>query len=105
MNIKNRLAILIAILCIGCHAKFDKTEESANSIIDALDKFKSDIGEYPERLIDLTPRYLDSIPNSAYDQRDFIYTKVDGQFELIYLGALGVEAKYNSSKKAWTYDD
>lgn len=97
--------IFISFILVGCNEKFDRTQTSADVIIDALDRYKRDHGFFPEKLQDVTPSYLEEIPKSAYDDRKFIYEKSDTSYQLIYLGAFGVEATYHSTSKEWTYDD
>lgn len=97
--------IAASFFLVGCNEKFDKNQTSANLIIDALDGYKQDHGFLPEKLKDLVPTYLEEIPKSSYDDREFIYEKSGDVYELTYLGAFGVEATYHSSSKEWTYDD
>ena len=97
--------ITISFIVFGCNGKFDKTQAAANLIIEALHRYKQDHGFFPEKLPDVAPSYLEKIPKSAYDDREFIYEKSGDSYQLIYLGALGGEATYHSTSKAWTYDD
>jgi hypothetical protein len=96
---------IASLILLGCNGKFDRTQASANLIIEALQSYKEDNGFYPDKLQDITPLYLEKLPKSNYSNRDFIYEKSEDSYQLVYLGAFGVEATYHSSTKLWSYDD
>ncbi|GEM_PF-1644444 len=68
------------------------------SLRDALEKYKKDVGSYPQNLFLLKPRYLEEIPvNPAPGGQDYVYTPIGTEPYSIYdmsysleIGAEGV---------------
>jgi hypothetical protein len=75
---------------------------NAAIIIQACDHYHSDNGAYPEKLTDLVPRYLSSIPRAKYSlgSDNFTYTGSDQAF-LMYWKQLGWPRFYDLRKRYW----
>jgi hypothetical protein len=57
----------------------------------ALAEHKADTGEYPEQLTDLTPKYLDAIPNGVFSGKPLVYTKTRTGYLFYTAGPNGVD--------------
>jgi hypothetical protein len=72
------------------YSTFARATHPGAMIIEALDKYRSDQGHYPEHLDELVPKYLDSIPYTgliAYPRFDYWKDRHDqevapGEYEL-----------------------
>lgn len=112
-----KLKLLALIFLVSCNwnEKADKTNEIASDIISKLEDYKNEFGTYPDSLKLLVPDYFTKIPSTFYSGRNnefyyakHIFTRDSSRmefFELWFNAPLGVEAKYNSFKKEWQYDD
>jgi hypothetical protein len=93
----NRIILLLAIviLILACNTILptdeppgvgDKAEHGysvSNQIINALEQFRIETGEYPESLEELVPNYLSAIPTEVNDQ-PITYQKTEESFSLIF---------------------
>ena len=64
-------------------------KEKAQVIIEALNNYKSKNNEYPEDLSQLTPEYLETIPNSMmgwFDEPFEYYKRKDESFDITFPG-------------------
>jgi len=75
---------------------------NAAIIIQACEHYHSDNGAYPEKLTDLVPRYLSSIPRAKYSlgSDNFTYTGSDQAF-LMYWKQFGWPRFYDLRKRYW----
>jgi hypothetical protein len=109
------VSCILALIQISCSENANKTHKVADEVILNLEKFKTTYGEYPDSLSLLVPNYFQELPRTFHNvkRNGFYYAKhiivTDSTklefFELWYNAPLGVEAKYNSYKKKWEYDD
>jgi hypothetical protein len=77
----------------GAQRAADESEQTRRNLhlAFALAEFRSDTGRYPARLAELTPKYLDRIPNDLFSHRSPIY-KPDGKgYLLASVGPNGVD--------------
>jgi len=100
------------------------TKDNADILIQKIELYKKDNGDYPRQLELLKPNYLDKIPKSwiglvpeefIYDYSDqvdhrfrhFVPINQEGdyQFWIGYFDFFGVECFYNSKTKDWNIDD
>jgi len=77
-----------------------------NPLILALDKYNSETNKYPEKLEELIPDYLSTLPKSPTPPRpsNVEYIKLDTGYQLIFhYGGPGMNiCKYSSDSKAWS---
>lgn len=85
------------------------SKEKAKLIVEALDKFKSVNNEYPDRLSELIPEYLGTIPSSSMGWFDepYIYVKgQDGSYRIYFPGyggnSLFLDSRFNGE---WILND
>lgn len=126
LKIKNvKIFLTIGLICIlvlisvFLISRINKTitNNRADLLIKKITEYKNLNGYYPKQLIDLTPNFLNKIPQPAFNfSENFIYEIVDCKtdtsnlvfcenFILKYFGPLEMEAKFSSKKKKWEYDD
>lgn len=93
--------------------KLKETQERANLLIDKLEDYRDQYGEYPDSLEGLVVQSLiDQIPHTAFANRQYYYEKKvlrdtisNYEYTLKYYAPLGMEAAYFSRKEEWYYDD
>ena len=79
--------------------------DSTDTIIAALHVHRDENGRYPERLSDLVPGNLSSIPSAApllVVDRWFRYRRAERGFELSYESGFLVERVYDSETESWS---
>lgn len=100
------------------------TKDNADLLIQKIELYKNDNGNYPISLEALRPKYIDNLPkvwigilpeSFMYDYSEqtdhkFLYFKPinengDFHYWIGYYGYLGVEYFYNSKDKEWKIDD
>lgn len=111
----NRIILLIAVVIItlACNTILpteeppgvgDKAERGyavCNQIINALEQFRVETGDYPESLTELVPKYLAAIPTEVNNQ-PISYTKTEESFSLsfYYIGP-GMNACTFTPEEQW----
>jgi hypothetical protein len=97
-------ALDLAILGVA-HVDRVHARHSADTIIAALEQYDADQGRYPQRLEELTPRYLTSIPSARHLPRgEFHYHSAVDEASLFYVTVEPVgHAFYNTRDKTWSY--
>jgi hypothetical protein len=93
--------------CIGCpndpSGSFGETNKTiAQKIILAIEKYKVDHNQYPDKLDMLIPDYLSEIPQTS-DAYNFFYHK-DALGAIILFSTPGTPMggyRYNLDKKSW----
>lgn len=74
-------------------AAFPAISNSAQSIVEALEKFKKDNGTYPSTLIELVPTYLRQVPSPGIlGANSYGYEKRAGTYELFV--RVGIEDRF-----------
>lgn len=100
------------------------TKRNADFLIQKLEMYKKDVGQYPISIESLKPKYMDKLPKAwiGITPEDFIYdyseqvnhtflyfkpinTIGDFHYWIGYYGLMGVENFYNSKEKEWKSDD
>jgi hypothetical protein len=100
------------------------TKDNAELLIQKIEMYKNDNGDYPVSLESLRPKYIDKLPkvwigilpeSFIYDyseqiDHNFLYFKpINGigefHYWIGYYGFMGVEYFYNSKEKEWKIDD
>jgi len=103
------LLILGSQLLTSClfNKQEEETDKRAKMIIDALERYNTNVGSYPDSLRELIPGYIHSIPFTGYQglNNEFYYQRDNSHYQLWYFAPLGVQATYKSIKKKWEYDD
>jgi hypothetical protein len=84
------LLVMILLIVSGCGPapgegrKAEEGYELSQTIIDALEQYKADQGEYPATLDELIPDYLAAIPTGQYVD-EWVYTPTDdGKYTLMF---------------------
>jgi len=67
------------------HEEMKQGKEIANTILDALETYKKDKGNYPDTLEELVPGYLREIPQTGTKQNYQYRLNNKGNFELWFL--------------------
>ncbi|MBV6394300.1 MAG: hypothetical protein KPEEDBHJ_03554 [Anaerolineales bacterium] len=86
----------------GVGEKAEKGYAASAPVIAALEAYKADHGSYPEKLDQLVPDYLPSVPVKT-DELDFSYSS-DGatySFSFHYIGPGMNTCAYSSEGKEW----
>ncbi|MBI4563200.1 MAG: type II secretion system protein GspG [Planctomycetes bacterium] len=99
--------------------KIDKTRRNMKTIVEALERFKSDFGKVPDQLQDLATRpssvdekkwpekgYLESVPKDGFDA-PFNYTvgkTPEAPYDLKSLGADGKEGGTDIHQDIWNHE-
>lgn len=85
----SRIAIPVLLLAIvagnaALQSKF--ANANAERIIAACEQFRAATGKYPDRLDELVPKYLNTIPRARYALMfsDFQYRNPDGKHQLMW---------------------
>jgi len=82
--------------------------ENANIVIDAVNSYYADTSLYPDKLNQLIPNYLDSIPNCAYRIMDYkyrYYVDQDNAYLMWTVIPPWGRRNYNFNNAEWTYFD
>lgn len=93
-----------------------KTKEYADLIVVKINNYYFENGDYPRKLSDLIPKYIDKIPQTFYLRKgNFQYKLIikdnninrnsSDYFILKYEAPLDVTATYSSKSKSWKFDD
>ncbi len=63
------------LVAVNYHVQMGIATANARSLIQACERYRVVNGNYPERLAELVPRYLDSVPKAkcCYSSNDFWY--------------------------------
>jgi hypothetical protein len=70
------------------HAVFERaairyTIHESTTLIEAIEKFKSEVGTYPDSLTELTHQYIETIPTPiAIGIKTFVYIRTDSTYEV-----------------------
>lgn len=83
-------AVMVVILMTACGAlpteeppgvgeKADRGYAASEPVIAALEQYKADNGVYPEKLAELVPDYLSTVPTKD-DVLDFSYSRTEDSF-------------------------
>lgn len=80
------LLLLPVALCIaGCSSgqeRIDETKQKGNQIIRALEQFRTDRGQYPKSLADLSPKYIQELPLPTWGLKAWQYESDGSEFTL-----------------------
>ena len=93
---------IILVLSIS-HLQLIISHERGDTIINAVEKYKNDIGEYPEKISDLQPHYLENIPEPAFFAPTRYHYNLHPnkkRFYFSFLRALNTEF-YDYKEKEW----
>lgn len=105
-----RATLLIACICFAAiqfwllNTSTRRLEERTAPAIAALEKYKADNGNYPDRLEALTPKYLQSLPECKMLLSKMWYQKLDEEKGYRLICKTGVEwgyYAYDSNLKQW----
>ena len=79
-------AFMVVLIIAAAQANDTVAAHRARRIIDACESFRAKTGSYPEKLSELVPGYLDSIPQAklVFICGDFQYLARPGDHELLY---------------------
>jgi hypothetical protein len=85
------------------------TRRNADQVIGALNRYEIEVGVYPDKLNQLIPKYLETLPNAATTQgTGWLYDSTTGDFTLGYWYAaekMGASVcRYESTIRNWTCD-
>jgi len=97
------IAEIIVILSVA-HIQFIISIERGNKIINAVEQYKNDKGEYPEKLFDLQSNYLKVIPKTmSFPSRKYSYFLIPDKtrFYFSFLRGLYSGEFYNYKEKEW----
>lgn len=105
-------SVLPGLACQGCgnwsSGAVAESQRRGNEIIAAIEDFQRDIGEYPEDLQQLVPKYLQSMKPPTAGSRAWGYGvyKNGGEFNLWFDGPSTYDpiCVYSSSSRDWFYD-
>jgi hypothetical protein len=97
-------ACIIGVFKLNTHIG----NRNAKRIIDAVERYKADKGDYPTQLIDLVPEYMHNIPVCAHrmlnNQYRYVYTETSHY--LMYADLPSYDRRlYHFQDKEWTYID
>jgi len=87
-----------------------KSQETGETIIEAIEEYKKQEGTYPNSLTELVPQYLKYIPQPTVgliNKQKFFYGKSEND-EYFWLGfpyAAWTLCQYSSDSKEWIVDD
>lgn len=89
------------------------SKKAAYEIIKALERYRNEKGEYPEKLEELVPQYLTQIPKDKskrpfFKYCDFYYCKserIDNYFTLTFPLPSWMLCTYDSATKKWEIND
>jgi len=105
------ISIPIGII-IATEYQLYSSRKVAMRIVEALDKFETEKGYYPEKLEELVPNYIDKIPNNKgrlFVSEDFSYNLINkGKCEnkpfywIIIHSEILTYNTFSSSKRVWT---
>ncbi len=86
----------------GVGQKAEKGYKLSEPIIAALERYKADHGIYPEKIDELVPDYLSTLPVST-DEVDFFYSKTGESysFSFHYIGPGTNSCTYTPEAKDW----
>ena len=104
------LATVFILMIIGCdrQAKVARSNQiMGDSIVKALDHYQKDIGEYPNSLADLVPKYLDRIKQPEGCSKGWIYERTNAaEFYLTFEGdGSAWSGTLHSGRREWIIDD
>lgn len=111
---KKRLAVcgiylLMSMLILASNTINNKMARSrAEVLIEACEKYKDINNEYPEKLSDLVPDFINEIPVAKYTQMSnrFFYIASEDSHLLLYVAVAPFgRPTYNFEKQKWTYMD
>ena len=63
------------------------TERDATLIIVGLEYYYNKNNKYPEKLSDLVPKYLSSLPNDPFSGESFIYQRMGKGWKIYSIGS------------------
>ena len=66
-------------------------EVSASRAALAVERYRLKEGEYPERLSDIVPKFIEQIPKDPFDGNDLRYKKLPDGFVVYSIGADGID--------------
>ena len=70
------LLLSVALCLSGCSSgqgKIDETKQNGNQVIRALEQFRTDRGQYPKSLADLSPKYIQELPPPTWGLKTWQY--------------------------------
>jgi type II secretory pathway pseudopilin PulG len=79
------LLLLSSLVFAGCsnsQPQLKETEQRGNKIIQALKRYRTDTGDYPKTLVELSPKYLQEIPLPTWGLKEWIYEADANSFNL-----------------------
>jgi len=81
----------------------NKTYQAGNAIVNALEDYKKEKGDYPDNLGLLVPDYMNHIPKTA-KSKDFVYEKINKTYRLYFLDYFA-RYEYHPDVHEWLYHD
>lgn len=78
--------LTLGLVLVNARLQSTMASTNADRIIRACEQFRAANGEYPERLTELVPRYLESVPRAKYCLMlcDFTYTSGEEDHTLMW---------------------
>lgn len=83
--VRNILMPILRNIYIEC-GRLD-TERDATLIIVGLEYYYNKNDKYPEKLLDLVPKYLSSLPNDPFTGESFIYQRIGKGWKMYSIGS------------------
>ena len=74
--------LILAFFSVTGHDAIKETTKRGNIIVDALERYHSDHGKYPDVLAALIPEYEPNIPLPTWGLGEWIYDPTDSGFDL-----------------------
>jgi hypothetical protein len=75
---------VVAVVIVSCErtGSVEWTKSRGNTIVQSLEQYRADHGDYPDTLSDLCPKYLKAIPSPKWGIRKWRYSRQPGSFYL-----------------------
>ncbi|MCK5237581.1 MAG: hypothetical protein KAR06_11455 [Deltaproteobacteria bacterium] len=100
------LVIEVVSISVIKNVEHEKNVETGNVIVTAIERYKKDNGAYPDKLDELRPEYLGSIPKAKFfmfGKRDihYYYRKGEQAYRLSFEEGFMNFVIFESEKKKW----
>ncbi len=99
-------ALTLAIVGVNATLQIKIAEANAKQIVTACEQYRTDNGKFPDKLAELVPTYLSSVPRAKYTltSGDFRYWNQEGSHQLIWdknppFGRM----TYSFEQRTWRY--
>jgi hypothetical protein len=76
------VGLILALFSVSGQNAIKETAKRGNIVVDALERYHADHGNFPDALVALTPEYLPNIPLPTWGLGEWIYAPTGSDFDL-----------------------